>query len=363
MPFFIRVEGMPARHETPPPQVPVPHESLWFPAGDVILATEWFLFKVHKDILSTQSSVFKDMFDFPAVNDVEMRENRAERSVDVYEGLPMVTMVGDKGKDVVRLLRTVYERQYYRRDDRRTPLETIIALLRLSTKYDFKHIQADVIMQISKEYPLNIDAYEKLDKWDAPTFGQRREYCHFDLLKHAYELKVDGLLPILYYACATFNSTRIFIYTYDGRLDPDCLGILIRGKSNLDFAVTDYLGKLPDLVHDVASECTANLNCRNKARVTDMGGLVAGNAASKLRIFHGDYVVHFHVKNTCLACDKKIKEVLDKQRLEIWEKVPSYFSFKDWDQARERLAEFESSVAADEVEQVRSISLLGLERL
>ncbi len=30
----------------------------------------------------------------------------------MYEGLPLVTLVGDEGDDVVHLLRTAYERQY-----------------------------------------------------------------------------------------------------------------------------------------------------------------------------------------------------------------------------------------------------------
>ncbi len=41
------------------------HDVLWYPDGDVVLATDSLLFKVHKFILSLQSSVFKDMFDPP----------------------------------------------------------------------------------------------------------------------------------------------------------------------------------------------------------------------------------------------------------------------------------------------------------
>ena len=62
--------------ENPHPLVPVPHEILWFPGGNIVLSTDAYLFKVHKDILSFQSSVFKDMFDFPVVN--RTRGNVAE---------------------------------------------------------------------------------------------------------------------------------------------------------------------------------------------------------------------------------------------------------------------------------------------
>ncbi len=42
---------------------PKRHDVLWIPDGNVVLATDSFLFKVHKGVLSMQSSVFKDMFD------------------------------------------------------------------------------------------------------------------------------------------------------------------------------------------------------------------------------------------------------------------------------------------------------------
>jgi len=95
-----------------PPTAPKPHDILWFPDGDVVLATNSFLFKVHKVILSLQSSVFKDMFELAVVHAADVGENGAGMAQDdVYEGLPLVTLVGDEGEDVVHLLRTAYERQ------------------------------------------------------------------------------------------------------------------------------------------------------------------------------------------------------------------------------------------------------------
>ncbi len=91
-----------------PTTVPKPHDVLWYPDGDVVLATESLLFKVHKLILSLQSSVFRDMFDLPTVETVDEGGGIIP---EMYEGLPMVTLVGDRGEDVVHLLRTAYERQ------------------------------------------------------------------------------------------------------------------------------------------------------------------------------------------------------------------------------------------------------------
>ena len=88
---------------------PQPHELLWFSDGNVVLATDQYLFKVHKSLLALHSSVFKDMFELLNVDGSNAAEICVGSEQDVYEGLPLVTLVGDKGEDVVHLLRTIYE--------------------------------------------------------------------------------------------------------------------------------------------------------------------------------------------------------------------------------------------------------------
>ena len=92
---------------------PEPCEHLWFPDGNVVLATDTLLFKVHKGVLALQSSVFKDMFELSGAHGPDYAEGQSGDGITsgVYEGLPLVTLVGDEGEDVVHLLRATYERQ------------------------------------------------------------------------------------------------------------------------------------------------------------------------------------------------------------------------------------------------------------
>lgn len=90
---------------------PKPHDVLWLHDGNVVLATDTFLFKVHNSVLSMQSSVFKDMFELPTIDGANASSGGAGMAPELYEGLPLVKLVGDKGEDVAHLLRTVYERQ------------------------------------------------------------------------------------------------------------------------------------------------------------------------------------------------------------------------------------------------------------
>ncbi len=79
-------------------RVPAPFEVLWLPDGNIILATDTHLFKVHKSILSMQSSVFKDMLELPIVDGERSSQNCAGMTPELYEGLPLVRLVERRGR-------------------------------------------------------------------------------------------------------------------------------------------------------------------------------------------------------------------------------------------------------------------------
>ncbi len=58
-----------------------------------------------------QSSVFKDMFALSTVDGTQTIVDSAGIIPELYEGLPLVNLVGDKGADVAHLLQAAYERQ------------------------------------------------------------------------------------------------------------------------------------------------------------------------------------------------------------------------------------------------------------
>ena len=45
-------------------------------------------------------------------------------------------------------------RSYHKYDSDSTPLDTVVALLLLSSKYDFKDIRTNTILQISRQFPI-----------------------------------------------------------------------------------------------------------------------------------------------------------------------------------------------------------------
>ncbi|KLO16671.1 hypothetical protein SCHPADRAFT_202900 [Schizopora paradoxa] len=161
----------------------------------------------------------------------------------MFDGLPLVALAGDKGEDIAHLLRAVYEPRYHDRSSDRTPLDTVIALLLLSTKYDFKDIQGDVIFQISRHYPLEFSKYISINDEDFPLFGVKRWECHTALLAAAFKANADVLLPPLYFVVSGFQMEVILDAA--NALPPECMRRLLLGREKLRRSCYTLVAYLP----------------------------------------------------------------------------------------------------------------------
>ncbi|KLO06119.1 hypothetical protein SCHPADRAFT_699769 [Schizopora paradoxa] len=312
-------------------ETPQRHDVLWFPDGNVVLATDVYLFKVYKGLLSMQSSVFRDMFDLEDVGTVRSGDEAVQ---DMYDGAPLVTLVGDKGEDVVHLLRAVFEHNYHHRDDRNTPLDVVTALLDLSTKYDFKELRKDAVFQISQQYPMVLEEFDDVNDAETPMFGHQRSECDIPLLKAAFKAGIDALLPILFLsgACRDISS----ILRMSGSMDSECLNILLEGREPLVVRINMLLMDLPDNVQEVlgGTNCQDVKKCK-KAAYEKLSYL----AHSYIYHIQGYIVVDCHLRRICQYCRPAAIKYINKKREEIWEDIPSLFGYPGWDDARTKLKE------------------------
>lgn len=89
-----------------------PHDTIWLEDGSIVLATDVHVFRVHKSILAKNSSVFKNMLNFPTGGDeLEGGVNDDAADAEQWDGLPLVRMVHDNDEDVCHLLMALYDRQ------------------------------------------------------------------------------------------------------------------------------------------------------------------------------------------------------------------------------------------------------------
>ncbi|KLO08407.1 hypothetical protein SCHPADRAFT_893920 [Schizopora paradoxa] len=334
----LNVEDIDGEHENAPTMAPKPHESLWFPGGDIVLSTNTYLFKVHKDLLALQSSVFRDMFQIPAIdvdadNEQPVEDNGVGITADLYEGLPLVALAGDEGKDVAHLLQAVYYREYYYRDNDKTPIETIISLLLLSNKYDFRHIRNEVTQQLSRLYPKTLAAFDHVDEdgYSDDLFGMSRVYSDYRLLKACHLADIIFLLPRLFYACSGFEVHWIYEEVDEaGGLDPSCLRTLLTGKSKLDLALRAFIASLPDEFRSISCP-----TCKVGAYVSRLHQ----QEGSHLSAYKGHALAQSVLNNGCQLCTTEFANRIEDKREEIWEQIPSYYGFPEWEELLERFDE------------------------
>ncbi|KLO08390.1 hypothetical protein SCHPADRAFT_944483 [Schizopora paradoxa] len=313
---------------------PQPHESLWFPDGNVILATDNHLFKLYRSFLSLHSTVFNDLFRSANNNDINVERIGLKILPELYDGLPMIRFMEDDGEDVAHLLRAAFENNYYNSGNDDMPLRAIVALLRLGSKFGFERIKKDITLHVSRHYPLTLLEYDAVDNDGLPLFGRHRRDCHFPLLAVAYKAEIDILLPSLFFACSEYGVETIFRRTRS--MGNDGLRILMKGRDALQRSTSKLVSDLPEQLRDEASnsKCRKKTSCLANACFSNLPDLIQPHFVN----VKGSCVVADHLNSVCAACSSLVEEMIDVRREEIWNSIPSHFNLPMWDilQAKQR---------------------------
>lgn len=148
------------------------HETLWFDDGNVVIASEDMLFRLHRGIVCHHSQVFRDMFSAPHTGE----------STDVVEGCPVVrvsdsgenlasffTLLYDGGKEWVVILYVLSCSSHmnaalpspFFNPDSTPSFRAVRAMLILATKYDVEHVRAEALRR------LHLRCYTTLAEYDA----------------------------------------------------------------------------------------------------------------------------------------------------------------------------------------------------
>ncbi|KLO16672.1 hypothetical protein SCHPADRAFT_937703 [Schizopora paradoxa] len=320
---------------------PKPHEILWYSDGSVVLATDVYLFKVHKSVLSIHSSVFKDMFELSNIGYPEATGVGHGEAQETYDGLPLVHLVGDRGEDVVHLLRTVYEPRYYDRCSDKTPLHIVVALLLLSTKYDFKTIRKDVMAQISRHYPLELSTYLSSNVGHSPLFGMKRRDCDFTLLAAAFKADADILLPALYFTCA--DSSMEDILELSLSLPPECLKILLKGRDALRESIVMLIANLPRQLERGVDQKVCSGSGEEPCLATAVFDDLQDIVNTCYRFVSGSALIERYMDEVCAKCEAFMGNEVDRWRNAIRIDSLSDFGFTEWAELQEEYKKLSES--------------------
>lgn len=311
----------------------------------------------HKGVLSLYSTVLRDMFDLPIVPADSDNEPSTHGAInpDVYDGLPLVVMSGEKGEDLMHLLRAIYEREcvieislpwnqtdiplksYYDRDDDDTPLEKIIALFSLSAKYDVPTVRKDVLKQLARIYPTTLAEYEAMSNRTAELFGRSRHKCHFPLLRACITSQEDIqiILPALFYACSNAMPINEIIKEEAPSLALPVLQTVLLGERALADNMRRYLSWTLDDASPPPAGCphsASNDVCTTARRHPETQAIIDLFSTTELSEIVGEDVVDAFFVRRCDLCREHIVRNLNNIRNHVWEQVPEYFGLTSWEE-------------------------------
>ncbi|KAI0062163.1 hypothetical protein BV25DRAFT_1804764 [Artomyces pyxidatus] len=211
-------------------QSALPHADLWYEDGNIILATDATLFKVHRSIISRQSGVLKT---------ITLLSEQATQSV---EGCPIARLPEDSD-DVAQMLYGIYDNRIFMQN-KPVSFTAVSAWFWMGTKYDIDYLRDEALSRILACYPDTLDCYDQIEEsWSSrpPIVWTPSQDYDVALLAQAHSLL--NILPVALYECCAGRPEELTIrlsfdalHTTDPSLpsfDPKILQRLFVGRAEL----------------------------------------------------------------------------------------------------------------------------------
>ncbi|KAI0315095.1 hypothetical protein OF83DRAFT_1133646 [Amylostereum chailletii] len=336
------------------PPSPVHSDDIWMKDGNFILRAlpsdenTMLTFKVHKSVLATHATFFRDLFGGP-------QDAALEASSQQYEGLPVMD-TQDAENDLDDFLHAMY----YPTHMNRHRLSSKYGLLRsnfpkmyrgileLSRKYDAQGIREVVVSAIQEQWPSQLWQWDEREAAIPKTFKtSAKNVTPFypdpaETIRSGMQYNIPSILPVAFY-----DLTRVLEFgTSQGGidrsrtsdLDPlscDDLKRFIHGRASLR---TRLLALNPKPARNTS--CTATTTAGRLGQTTSQ-------CVSQVQLF---WVKHFvHVTQSrdpwaellkssdfpkeTIICDKcrpiLVAEVARKREI-LWEELPDLFNLREY---------------------------------
>ncbi|KAJ6514132.1 hypothetical protein DFH09DRAFT_998999 [Mycena vulgaris] len=290
-------------------------EELWFKDGTLVLGVGRSLFRVYGGLLAEKSPVFHDMLEFPHPGGAE-----------VFDGCPVVHL-SDNEDDMRYFLKALFDYEFFLPFPEETTLDTLIGIVRLSTKYQASALRKRALTHLSSCFPLTSAEYPGSVSWDIAGL----EWIRF--VNFAREMSLDWILPLAFY--------RVVAHcTFAQILD----GVDVNGV-HLALAPADKLKCIEQalaLAGSAASQITHFM-----WEPLPIPGCPSGYQCTMARIAARKEVEGWRVQNTlplslwvtedwdtmkvCQQCESAMKTAYQEAREDFWQGLPGRFGLSGWE--------------------------------
>jgi hypothetical protein len=198
------------------------HDKFYFDDGNLLLACDGTLFRVHSGILSRSSPV--------------LRKKLSPRSLaasETHDGCRCVHLP-DTASDMTTLLNLVYDLGFPPRH--KTPnFPTYSSILRITTKYEMSATREQILVDIEGAYPTSFENFESSKVLGETVFGDPKPSPNA-VLKLFDSCKVTFALPYAYYRACKGGLLRLTDPTPVASLPPKLLVAAVKGLGHLKAA-------------------------------------------------------------------------------------------------------------------------------
>ncbi|KAJ7181421.1 hypothetical protein C8R43DRAFT_869375 [Mycena crocata] len=300
-------------------------EDLWFSQDALVIRAENRIFRVTKSILAARSLVFSDMVALP---------QPAGTLGEIFAGSPVVRL-HDSAVAVEVFLRAIFDSSYFMPPPAPVELHTLLAILRLSHKYDVRYLHLRALQHLSEVYgPASVDDYRAFDQSGRtciinPTLDS---HClmHLSVIAAATEVSALWLLPVAYYLASTSRPEHLRTMITLGAQEyivQNCLSAqrdLVRGTGT----VWSFLSATP------RSDCVSRRQCAATLKA-GLDNLIQAFLDEcdlcPLDDWHDSEDGFGSLENgLCWHCFSKAKADHAERLKELWDRLPGIYGLPPW---------------------------------
>ncbi|KDR69190.1 hypothetical protein GALMADRAFT_256033 [Galerina marginata CBS 339.88] len=294
----------------------VVRSTIWFSDGSIVLEAEETQFRVHKSVLSRNSSFFNAMFS------TALQETRPR-----IEGCEVVRF-DDAAEDWETVLEIVYDNVRAYKPTNAASLSRLWSMLRFGRKYEFEDLYKEAKERLKHCLPNSLDSWDKKYK----ELGPWLPYHPFDFANLLVEFGIKSLLPVAYYICLADHSLEnIFrgAIAEDGTL----IELMSAAKEALVFGREAFWQTISQTVKWTSSDndgclhpkiCKAHRALFLPEIVQNWGRVMLTSPASWQNMYRPN-------SPSCTSCATMTRDQIQATRKEMWNILPTCFGLPAWD--------------------------------
>ncbi|KAF8164727.1 hypothetical protein B0H34DRAFT_648792 [Crassisporium funariophilum] len=300
---------------------------LWFEDGSTVFQASHLAFRLHASVLSARSSVFSDI--------LSPNPRLAPIEKGLYlDGSPLITL-HDPAEDAQCFFLAIYDSGYFERPPARSTLIVILAILRLSTKYEVHYLRQRALHHLYLGYPDTLDGWD--NRFNLATFSLDRNFGPYSntpgeslaIFETCEKVQAKWMLPAILYECCRHDLQTILDHP---RWEH---GIEAQHKKTLLIGYVRQLEASREVLKFLT--CPSLASCPQRGRCSEIRGKHAHamntdrwSFSDPLGIWDdGDWESMLH-EGMCELCLPVYQAMHDDSKVVFWARLPEIYCLPSW---------------------------------